>query len=667
MRAGVLLFASLVGCNPAVLEPPSPRSAPPSAPKKRETVAVTPRIVARGGLTCVLRSTGAVACWGGPLADAARGPTVVKGLVARSVGFGQREVLFDDAEGHVLAAPLDAPARDAAGFSKKPELASAGAIDCNVGTCCVVDEGAVSCWGSNSGNRLGAEGDSRDTPAPVPGVDDAVSVSVGDSHVCALRRDKTALCWGSNQDGQIGSGSTERDKVGPSPVFALTGLVEIVAANDVTCARDAGGAITCWGSDLYGITGPSVTSDTSRPVRIAGLPNAVDLDVESGHACIAGEDGSVWCWGYNDYGELGNGTTTRSSKPVKAVGVEDAMAIATGGDHSCALRRDESAMCWGDHRNGILGDGVASEEHTPVAVEGIRDVVDMCSTYLRTCAVSSDHRLTCWEEPRGRELMRADVVACDDDCYLLTNGTVECNDTPVPGVDHAVSIETSTMQSCALRQDGSVLCWSKHDGKPPEVVARDVTAMSASSYSGCAATKDGELACWGDVSRYGARAAAPIRAEGIAGVVAISQDDQIGTGGGCFARGDGTAGWWYWAMGILEGGKLTLRHKPFAGVGDVVSITGGAEDGCAVRGDGRVQCWGSNGHGELGDGTSEGRKTPVFVSGLDDARAVFLGRNSRCATRKSGAFVCWGDNSEGQLGRRFTRYQSLPVPVLLPK
>ncbi len=60
---------------------------------------------------------------------------------------------------------------------------------------------------------------------------------------------------------------------------------------------------------------------------------------------------------------------------------------------------------------------------------------------------------------------------------------------------------------------------------------------------------------------------------------------------------------------------------------------------------------GSNGYGELGDGTRTEATQPVPVTGLANAVGVYVGHSSSCALLADGTLSCWGDNSEGQLGR----------------
>jgi alpha-tubulin suppressor-like RCC1 family protein len=77
-------------------------------------------------------------------------------------------------------------------------------------------------------------------------------------------------------------------------------------------------------------------------------------------------------------------------------------------------------------------------------------------------------------------------------------------------------------------------------------------------------------------------------------------------------------------------------------VNDVVSFSTGPMSTCAVDGDGAAWCWGSNDVGQLGDGTTQERYTPVRVAGLPALKAIALGLGITCALTTSGDAYCWG-------------------------
>ena len=88
----------------------------------------------------------------------------------------------------------------------------------------------------------------------------------------------------------------------------------------------------------------------------------------------------------------------------------------------------------------------------------------------------------------------------------------------------------------------------------------------------------------------------------------------------------------------------------------------GAVHSCFVESNGGLSCWGNNDYGQLGDGTQERQPTPVRVSGMSSSVAnVALGSYNSCALLISGAVKCWGRNENGQLGDGTTTKRNTPV------
>ena len=108
--------------------------------------------------------------------------------------------------------------------------------------------------------------------------------------------------------------------------------------------------------------------------------------------------------------------------------------------------------------------------------------------------------------------------------------------------------------------------------------------------------------------------------------------------------------------GVLAGKSLT-------------QISAGAAHACVLDRAGAAFCWGYDGTGALGDGsTVYSSDIPVAVdtSGVLAGKAlsrIAAGYNHTCATDRTGAAYCWGDNSRGELGDGGTVSSSVPVAV----
>jgi alpha-tubulin suppressor-like RCC1 family protein len=117
--------------------------------------------------------------------------------------------------------------------------------------------------------------------------------------------------------------------------------------------------------------------------------------------------------------------------------------------------------------------------------------------------------------------------------------------------------------------------------------------------------------------------------------------------------------------GQLGDGTTTTRNTPVevSGITSASRVSLGYSHSCAVLTSGKVMCWGYNYYGQLGDGTTTDRKTPVEVSGITTASSVFLGYFHSCALLTNGKVMCWGRNNYGQLGDGTTSSRNTPVEV----
>ncbi|RPI35143.1 MAG: chromosome condensation regulator RCC1 [Chloroflexota bacterium] len=125
--------------------------------------------------------------------------------------------------------------------------------------------------------------------------------------------------------------------------------------------------------------------------------------------------------------------------------------------------------------------------------------------------------------------------------------------------------------------------------------------------------------------------------------------------------------WGYNSDGQLGNGTTIESHIPVNVTGltsGVIDIAVGDFHTCAVTASGGLFCWGNNGNGRLGDGTTTDSYEPINVSGLaSGVVAVAAGNAHTCALTTSGAVKCWGDNLFGILGDGTTTERHEPVGV----
>ncbi|MBV8304058.1 MAG: RCC1 repeat-containing protein, partial [Acidimicrobiia bacterium] len=131
-------------------------------------------------------------------------------------------------------------------------------------------------------------------------------------------------------------------------------------------------------------------------------------------------------------------------------------------------------------------------------------------------------------------------------------------------------------------------------------------------------------------------------------------------------RPDGSV--WTWGSNVygdLGDGTTTDRATPVqpAGLGTAIGVAAGFVDSFAVRSDGTVWGWGGNQYGNLGDGTTTDRSTPVQVSGLSGVTAVSSALYTTMALRSDGTVWDWGNNSSGELGNGTTNPPQSASPV----
>jgi PKD repeat protein/alpha-tubulin suppressor-like RCC1 family protein len=598
-------------------------------------------------------------------------------------------------------------------------------------SCALTTSGGVKCWGSNLSGQLGdGTTTSRSTLADVAALtSDVVSISAGASHTCALTTWGAATCWGDNTSGQLGDGTLNNSAI-PMEVVGLTsGVAALSAGGRHTCALLVSGGVKCWGANEAGQLGDGSVLSAPIPTAVFEMASgAKGVSAGDSHTCALMDAGGVKCWGANAAGQLGNASTVGSLVPVSAVGIADAVVgISAGAFHTCVVTALGGAKCWGSNVGGQLGDGTTQNQQQAVDVwELTSGVTGISSGSIHSCAIMAGGGAKCWGENEFGALgdgtstpSPVPVVVSGPSsgfstvsagsthtCGVSVGGGLKCwggnnegqlgdgtttnraNAAHVVGLAEGVSgLSFGHSHACFLTPTGGVLCSGANgqgqlgDGTatprktPVPVVGlgSGVASLSAEGSSTCAVTASGAAKCWGynwegqlgdgtTTDRF-----SPVDVSGLSSGVAMVA---VGDAHACaLTTGGGVKCWGYNNSGQLGDGTTNTRHTPVDVSGltsGVVSIAAGVQTTCALTTTGGVKCWGNNGYGGLGDGTVSSRTTPVNVVGLTSGvAAITMGNFYVCALTASGGVKCWGTNGSGQLGIGVTSYQQLtPVNVV---
>jgi len=562
-------------------------------------------------------------------------------------------------------------------------------------TCGVTLSGGIICWGQNRDGRA------------IPG--DPVSfqaVQAGLLHTCGLSMSREVWCWGSNGEGQLGSGTA-----GPSGaetrVSAGTQYKAVAAGGLHTCGIKEDGTAWCWGSNAEGQLG-------------TGDPIFRYIDAGSYHSCGIATDEQLYCWGYNGDGQLGIPAGEAKAYPILVPNLQRFRSVSGGRYHTCGVTLSGGIICWGQNRDSraIPGD--------PVSFQAVQ------AGLLHTCGLNMSRQIWCWgsngegqvgphwtlipgittngSTPAGSLTIALEGFTANK---WLPSGTVLTQATFFGGIfgknravvrdvqadtSGQVTVEIDAPTTTAM-PDSTTVIVNLPGATPGEVVAAPFfvdsmyKTVTAGGLHTCGIKEDGTAWCWGfnaegQLGTGGLLrvAPAPTRVASQVGfrtdpmVVPPSPDPDFPLPPGPFiAAGHShtcalgvdsrTYCWGLNENGQLGDGTTSSRPTPVPVSGGIVlsRITAGQSHSCGLASDGKAYCWGDNSFGQLGDGTTSDRLTPTAVGGSLTFAYLKAGDLSTCGVTTTGVGYCWGDNEYGQIGNGLRTAVSVPTKVVSPR
>jgi cysteine-rich repeat protein len=559
---------------------------------------------------------------------------------------------------------------------------------------CAVDAfGQVLCWGDNDNRQLGLGGTSTsdgETPTilTLPTGRTATALALGADHSCALLDDLSVACWGNDASGQLGDGAAGTDNGVPTLVPGLSGLVQIAAGGDNTCARDSVGAVRCWGENGDGQIGDGTTTDRASPTPVTLPAAAADIAVRNGLVCALLTNDEVWCWGQSSDFKTGGGAITDQTAPVLVRGLNGLTLtdVDVGDRGACVMTDTNERYCWGFSEEGQLGIAPLNQLSltAPITYAGgtpTQLALSGAAYRGQACAVFADTTVEC-------------TGAGDTVSVALTTGAVGvfpgfpehlARPTAIPLFTGLVEGGLGAAFACGRTSIG-VFCVGDNaqlqlgqggtattDSALPVAVTGlgAVDEVEVGQEFACART-GGAVQCWGDNdNRQSGEASGtadqsvPVTLVGLADATDIELGGNFGcalrTGGVVSCWGDNLAG----QLGTGIAGTDSATPAPVVGLPSTpaTQLVVGQNHACALAGT-ELWCWGDNAHGQLGQGTTADSAAPLLV--VSDATGVASGFNFVCVTRTGGGVSCWGYGLDGQLGNGggdVTGLTDYPSPV----
>ena len=285
------------------------------------------------------------------------------------------------------------------------------------------------------------------------------------------------------------------------------------------------------------------------------------------HTCGLVSSGTAYCWGGNSYGQLGDGTVGQQTAPVAVSSGRSYTMIVAGYSHTCGLGSGGTAYCWGANFRGQIGNGTTGQQTAPVAVSGERTFASLVAGYHHSCGLTAAGTAYCWGS---------------NDSGQLGDGTSGVNwdgsanrmvPVAVSGGRAFTNLAAGGSHTCGLVSDGTAYCWGGQSTTVPEEVAGGwtYTSLVAGGNHTCGLVSGGVPYCWGN-NAYG-------------------------------QLGDGTSGTTGSVPTLVAGGLSFSR------------LVAGENFTCGLASNRAVYCWGRNGQGQLGDGTSgTNRSVPTLVT-----------------------------------------------------
>lgn len=356
-------------------------------------------------------------------------------------------------------------------------------------------------------------------------------------------------------------------------------------------------------------------------VQYSGIWN---LNSQAGAVAAAtwpvGSPQYLYAWGDGGEGKLAQGNLVYYSSPKLVGNLANWSVIAGGQDHFTSIKTDGTLWSWGRNHRGQLGINSTADRSSPIQVGALTNWLKIESND-HNLAITNDGYLWAWGDNSAGKLGLGNT-----DYTTSRSSPVQ-----VGALSTWSSISVGAYHSLAIKTDGTL--WSWGENSQGQLGHNNTTLRSSP-------VQVGSLTTWSKIAG-GSQHSLAIKTDGTLWVWGYSIVGQLGIG----ISGVGAA-----RSSPVQVGALTNW---------LTVAAGNYYNSLAIKTDGTLWAWGFNNNGQLGDGTTDTKDSPVQIGALTTWSDVKGGRDVGKAIKTDGSLWMWGKNDLGQLGLgNLTSYSS---------
>lgn len=551
----------------------------------------------------------------------------------------------------------------------------------------LTSDGNLWAWGANSYGQLGDD-TTLTRIAPTPILAGVAALAAGGYHSLALLTDDSLSAWGRNNFGQLGDGTTT-DVHTPIPI--LTGVAAMAAGIEHSLALTTDGNLWAWGNNGAGQLGDGTTTTRTTPTQV--MTDVLTLAAGYYHSLALTSDGRLWAWGANSYGQLGDGTTTSRVGPTQTIGIATDPPAAPTDLAVQAVSTSSISLAWTDGSDSELGFEV--ERRTDAGTWTLLATLAANATGYSDAGlsegVSYGYRVRSYNTagystytpevtspllPKAPTGLGASAVsAAQIDLAWTDNSAGE--------TDYRVERKTGTNgtwgEIATLAANATTYADTSLAG--PDTYFYRVRAANAAGYSSYSNQAFTTLTVPNAPDNLTAKVLSPSQ------ILLLWEDGSDNETEVQIERKTGAGGTWDLIATVPANTVIHTDKVPDTNIGlyyrvralNGVGLSGYSNEAMAIATpewrlaagglhslligfDGSLWAWGSNGAGQLGDGTTTTRTLPTPV--LPGVTAMAAGLEHTLALTDDGSLWAWGDNLVGQLGDGTTTSRYRPTQIL---